>query len=178
MTSILHQEILPQHLSNYATSIDVRKLTLQTSGAIAKHVRDYDVEVLGVSLRLASDGTVDAVAFATPTVVFYLRSAGKQAMSSNSKTKAELGRVLDNAHCVLAGFGMARIALHLHRQYGVHVRGVDLSTLFALSTRKPQSPAEVASAKIHPDVRRHRIHALWYHHDERDVCLRAWLSAV
>ena len=91
MTSILHQEILPQHLSNYATSIDVRKLTLQTCGAIAKHVRDNDVEVLGVSLRLASDGTVDAVAFATPTVVFYLRSAGKPAMSSSSKTK---GRIL------------------------------------------------------------------------------------
>ena len=94
MTSILHQEILPQHLPNYATSIDVRKLTLQTSGAIAKHVRDNDVEVLGVSLRLASDGTVDAVAFATPTVVFYLRSAGKAVMSSSSKTKAELGRAL------------------------------------------------------------------------------------
>ncbi|TFK82323.1 P-loop containing nucleoside triphosphate hydrolase protein, partial [Polyporus arcularius HHB13444] len=176
MSGVLHQDILPRGLDSVPSAIAIRKLTLQTSGAIARHVLDNDVEVLGVAVRLSSSGAVDAVAFATPDVVFYLDSGGTHA--SMNKARAELERVLDDPRCVLAGFGMARLALHLYRHFGVHVQGVDLSTLFARSTRTPQSPAEFASDKIHPRVNKHRIHALWYHHEERDVCLRAWLSAV
>ncbi|KAI0712798.1 P-loop containing nucleoside triphosphate hydrolase protein [Cerioporus squamosus] len=176
MTSILHQDIFPQHLAIAPKNIVVRKLTLSASGAIAKHVLDNAVEVLGIALRFSSGGVVDAVAFATPDVVFYLSSRGTSAVPNKART--DLARVFDDPRCVLAGFGMARIALHLYRHFGVHVRGVDLSTLFARSTRTPQTPAEFASNKVGPDINRHRIHALWYHHEEHDVCLRAWLSAV
>ncbi|RPD58077.1 P-loop containing nucleoside triphosphate hydrolase protein [Lentinus tigrinus ALCF2SS1-7] len=176
MASTLNQDILPVHLSIVPSRISIRNLTPHTSGAITKHVLDSDTEVLGVSLRLSSNGAVDAVAFATPDVVFYISSSGHQNISSKART--ELKPVFDNPGCALAGFGMARIALHLYRHFGIHVQGVDLSTLFARSTRAPQTPAEFASDRIHPDVHRHRIHALWYHHGDKDVCLRAWLSAV
>ncbi|KAI0333215.1 hypothetical protein GY45DRAFT_321072 [Cubamyces sp. BRFM 1775] len=73
---------------------------------------------------------------------------------------------------------MARLALNIYRQWNIHIRGVDLSTLFASDSAKPQSPAEFASSRIHPDVRKEKINALWYGDSLEDMCLRAWLSAV
>ncbi|KAJ2974699.1 hypothetical protein NUW54_g11853 [Trametes sanguinea] len=73
---------------------------------------------------------------------------------------------------------MARIALHLYRQWSLHVEGVDLTSLFPINGSKLQTPAEFASQRIHPDVDIHKIHALWYGDTIEDLCLRAWLSAI
>lgn len=173
MTTFIYQDLIPEHLAHVPHRIRSRQLTWQGCKVVHDHILDNGPEVLGISLCLSTYGKVDAIAFATSSDVFYIDARAP------CKGGHELEELLNNnSRCVLAGFGMARIALHLHRHCGVHVHGVDLSTLHALSTRSPQSPAELASVRIHDDVRKHPIHALWYHHKQQDVCLRAWLSAV
>ena len=71
---------------------------------------------------------------------------------------------------------MARAALLVHRQFGVHVRGVDLSTMHDGSPREQQSAADLAR-KLWGTVRAQGILSLWWRHSNKDLCLRAWLSA-
>lgn len=131
--------------------------------------------VCGVSMRLPSKDhhAVNDIAFATTTDVFYAKFAHTEKNLLHGKKN--LARVLDGSHCVLAGFGMPRIALHLHRSCGLHMEGVELSALF---DKKILTAAEFASKQIPKGVNKRKIHALAYGNDIEDVCLRAWLSAV
>ncbi|KAI0348775.1 hypothetical protein OH77DRAFT_1594590 [Trametes cingulata] len=110
--------------------------------------------------------------------VFHFALA-RDAESAGARGRSTLAPILNGSPCVLAGFGMARLALHLHRRTGLHVEGVDLATLSAVSgSTKPQTAAEFAEKRIHPDVARNRIHALWYEDSMENLCLGAWLSAI
>lgn len=174
-TGILHQNLIPHLL--YGHRIRLHRLTARQWGFLTEHLSDdATTPICGVSVRLSKKhGRLDGVAFATPTDVFYANIA--YADEKLWHGKSNLARVLDGSLCVLVGFGMPRLALHLHRQCGLHVEGVDLSTLFT-GAKKFQTAADFASRHIHQDVNRSRIHAVWYGEDVEDVCLRAWLSAV
>lgn len=172
-TGTLHQSLLPHFL--YDSRIRLHRLAARQWGSLLEHFSDDASPVCGVSMRLSKDhGGLDGVAFATPTDVFYANFASAE----QDLGKSSLARVLDGSLCVLVGFGMPRLALHLHRQCGLHVKGVELSTLITFANKKFQTAADFASRRIHPDVNRSRIHAVWYGDDVEDVCLRAWLSAV
>ncbi|KAL1940365.1 hypothetical protein VTO73DRAFT_8937 [Trametes versicolor] len=172
-TGTLHQSLLPHFF--YDSRIRLHRLAARQWGSLLEHFSDDASPVCGVSMRLSKDhGGLDGVAFATPTDVFYANFA----CAEQDLGKSNLARVLDGSLCVLVGFGMPRLALHLHRQCGLHVKGVELSTLFTFANKKFQTAADFASRRIHPDVNRSRIHAAWYGDDVEDVCLRAWLSSV
>ena len=174
MASYLSQNVLPSHCA--PQRISLHRLTTRTCSVVAKHILENDVEALGVSLRVAQDGALSAVVFATSTNVFFVDLAGTGGAKSGRLN--DLQGLLCHSSCVLAGFGMARIALHLYRYCGSSVKGVDLSTLYASSTRTPQSPAEFISTRIHEGVSRHQIHKLWYRDEADNLYLRAWLSVV
>ncbi|KAI0740540.1 P-loop containing nucleoside triphosphate hydrolase protein [Earliella scabrosa] len=174
MASYLSQNVLPSHCA--PQRISLHRLTTRTCSVVAKHILENDVEALGVSLRVAQDGALSAVVFATSTNVFFVDLAGTGGAKSGRLN--DLQGLLCHSSCVLAGFGMARIALHLYRHCGLSVKGVDLSTLYASSTRTPQSPAEFVSTRIYEGVSRHQIHKLWYRDEADNLYLRAWLSAV
>lgn len=172
-TGTLHQSLLPHFL--YDSRIRLHRLAARQWGSLLEHFSDDASPVCGVSVRLSKDhGGLDGVAFATPTDVFYANFASAE----QDLGKSSLARLLDGSLCALVGFGMPRLALHLHRQCGLHVKGVELSTLFTFANKKFQTAADFASRRIHPDVNRSKIHAVWYGDDVEDVCLRAWLSAV
>ncbi|KAI1783492.1 P-loop containing nucleoside triphosphate hydrolase protein [Ganoderma leucocontextum] len=175
MTSFIQQDLIPPHLDIAPRSVCLRKLGARDVGAIIKHILDNDTCVLGLSLRVcAKDGKVDTVAFATRTHIFQV-SLGQ---TNPGNCNDDLARLLASASCQLAAFDMARLALHLYKQCRVRVHGVDLSTLFAVSTAAPDTPAELVSKRIHLNANRHRIHAMWYNDEIENVCLRAWLSAL
>ena len=175
MASFIAQDLIPSNCDIAPRSISRRKFGPKDIGAITKHVRDNDTSVLGLSLRLSpKDGKVDLVALATRTHIFQVPLA----QSSPSNCSDDLARLLASSRCHIAAFDMARSALHLHKQCGVRVRGVDLSTLISTSTAAPDSPAELASTRVHPNISRLRIHALWHGDEIENVCLRAWLSAL
>lgn len=144
-----------------------------------------DTKVLGVCLRLSKKGSIEALALGTPTVVFLIsfappsppRRSRKKGRNSPLSRDIHLGQVLENPHCLLAGFHMPRIALLLHRQTSAHVYSVDLTTLHSKATHKHVSAADLADAHLSTRVDKHRIHALWLRDSDDDICLRAWLSA-
>lgn len=197
--SYLPQTILPTHIA--PSQLRLRKLTPRTCDVLSKYVLENGPAVLGVAVRLASNGAVNAVAFATSAEVFFVDIASTSAglstdastsrgskvsvipnnynynsnsQHTNTKSTCGLDGLLHNPRCMLAGFSMARIALHLYRQCGLAVRGVDLGSVFP----RMRNAAEFVAGKVHQDAPKYRIHALWCHQQVHDVCLRAWISAV
>ncbi len=195
-TSYLPQTILPTHIA--PSQIRLSKLTPRTCDDLSKYILDNDPAVLGVAVRLASNGAVNAVAFATPAEVFFVDISSTSPGSStrwgpwgakitvipdnsqhtNIKFQSTCGLLglLHNPRCMLVGFGMAQIALHLYRKCGLAVHGVDLGSLYP----NMKSAAEFVAGKVHQleAVQKYRIHALWCHQQLHDVCLRAWISAM
>ncbi|KAI0667024.1 hypothetical protein C8Q78DRAFT_1072069 [Trametes maxima] len=68
------------------------------------------------------------LAFATSTEVFHISPISHGAPCTGRRN---LAHILDGSLSILAGFGMTRLALHLHHQWGLPVQGIDLSTLLA-----------------------------------------------
>ncbi len=140
-------------------------------------------KVYGVSFRLSKRGAIEALALATPTTVFFvsLNEAGTQQSfhkGANAASKhAKLRDVLEDPRCLLAGVGIARTVLLLHRNTGAHVRGVELLALPAESRGKQTSPADLASTYLSPTTSHRRIHALWLRASNDDICRKAWLLA-
>lgn len=168
--SFIQQNLIPSH-----SGISIRRLGVRDIGTITKHILDNKTRVLGLSLGLSpKDGKVDVVAFATGTHIFQV-SLGQTTPGSCGDNLAQL---LSSVRFQLAAFDMARVALHLHKQCGLRVRGVDLSTLFSVSTAAPDTPAELVSTRASSNANRHRIHSLWYNDEPKNVCLRAWISAL
>ena len=181
MSSYLRQDLIPPHLGIVSRSIVLRTPSLRDIGTVTSHIFDNDSRALGLSLRMSpKDSSIDVIAFATSTHVFQVSLADQAPQVGTRRLAADgkLSGLLGNTSCHLAAFDMGRLALHLYGECGVHVRGVDLPTLFPSSHGSPDPPAQLASKKIHPDVNQHRIHAAWYRDEVEDVCLRAWLSAV
>ncbi|OSC98823.1 P-loop containing nucleoside triphosphate hydrolase protein [Trametes coccinea BRFM310] len=178
MSATISQHIIP-HVFGIPSTIRVHRLTRGNWAVVDQRMYDEDASVCGVSLRISREyGDLDAVAFATPTDVFVITLTDTGPSPNASQDGNPLLHILDGSRCLLAGFGMARIALHLYRQWTIHVEGVDLASLFHIKDSKLQTPADFASRRIDPDVDTHKIHALWYGDSIEDLCLRAWLSAV
>ena len=175
MSMTLTQDLLPTHPSR----IRVHRLQQENLETVADRLLS-DPEgpsVCGLSIRISKkDGCIDTIAFSTVTDVFSVSLDGERNLGSHGR--AHLVRIFSDPYCTLAGFRMAHLALNIYRQWSTHVRGVDLSTLFAIDSAKPQSPADFASSRIHPDVSTEKINPLWYGDSIEDVYLRAWLSAV
>lgn len=144
---------------------------------------EADTKVFGVTLRLSKRGSVEAVALATPTTVFLVSfsKAGTQRSiqngASSSSGNDELRYLLGDPRCLLAGAGIARLALLLHKNTGAHVRGAELLTLPVKPKGKQTFPADLASNYLSSGVHHRRIHALWLRDSNNDICLRAWILA-
>ncbi|KAI1784394.1 P-loop containing nucleoside triphosphate hydrolase protein [Ganoderma leucocontextum] len=181
-TSLSTQGLVP----GYEETISVISLQSRTCNILHDTLNSgHGTKVLGVCLRLSKRGAIEALALGTPTVVFLVSfnqntSPGRRPKKGRNPPPSgdfNLGRILENPHCLLAGFHMARIALLLHRQTSTHVYGIDLTTLHSKSTREHVSAADLASTHLSLRVDKHRIHSLWLGESDDDICLRAWLSA-
>nr|VWO99307.1 Adenylate cyclase [Ganoderma boninense] len=140
---------------------------------LSSHTGTGDPLLVALSFRLTQSGFIEAIALATDTTVF-------QITVTNDVSHNDLASVLNHPNCLFVAFDMARAALLLHRQFGVHIRGVDLTTLPCNATpgSKKQHPAvRLAHALLPKPVRNQGVCALFYRSTNKDLCLRAWLSA-
>ncbi|KAI0090550.1 P-loop containing nucleoside triphosphate hydrolase protein [Irpex rosettiformis] len=185
MTYIFHNifPLSPQQLP-------VHSFSSQDTDALLSAIRQTTAPHLGISLQLSVDGRVKAIAFATPNEAFYVTLQGS--VRGDIATNADKRALKSDK--TLAGFSMARIALHIHRDKRWHVNGVDLSSLLVSTSERPLYPSDFIQKKVSSDVNRRQVNALWYpdaasvdddddDDDEGDeamrrVCLRAWISAV
>ncbi|KAH9921366.1 P-loop containing nucleoside triphosphate hydrolase protein [Amylocystis lapponica] len=170
-----HSKFIEQSLiPNYPSRISVQRFPLTKASTVTKLIRKLDADVFGVALQLSrKEATVEVVAFASQNQVFLLDSRGTSSTRANS---SELAAIFSGDEAPLSGFPMARIALDIHRDWGYHTRGVDLSTLITSSTMDPASPCMLVYG-LYPDIDQDVIQALWIGRTETDLCLRAWISA-
>ncbi|KAH9856811.1 hypothetical protein C2E23DRAFT_721458 [Lenzites betulinus] len=174
MLPTIEQDFIPGQ--EYKSPIRLHRLPAKQWGRLREYVSEDVESTYGLSARLSSDnGGLDGIAVASTTDIYYI---GFASVERNIFAGSDLSQVIDGSCCTLAAFGMARLALHIYRQWGMHVEGVELSTLFVMPKKRQQTAADFASRRIHPDVDQSKINAIWYRETVEDVCLRAWLSAV
>jgi len=131
--------------------------------------------VLGMSLQLSSRGEVKALALATSEDVLLISPNSK---SNISPTDSLLADILTCKSFPLAGFDMARMALHLSNDWNYQVRGVDISDALSLAGDK-RSPSNCVGSKLGVNVDSSRIDEVWkIDAVATAVCIRAWISAV
>lgn len=123
---------------------------------------------------------MEHLALATPTMVFVILvdSDGHRGLLPSDQAFEDL---LSGATGItLVGFGMARLALHVHHRLMLRIRGVDLSTVCSPSTRNAWRPSKLASKKLYQDVNAIEVDDLWDGPCEevgvKRLCLRAWIS--
>ncbi|PSR72750.1 hypothetical protein PHLCEN_2v11445, partial [Hermanssonia centrifuga] len=149
----------------------------------AKSIINSGYDTLGLSIELSDEGQVKALAFATVEEVYHISFKNLTPGGKRPGKDLSFFNLLSGRRGLLAGFSMARIALHMHRELGYHVSGIDLSTLFSKSTRCPWYPAKFLSMKVDPDVDSFRVNDLWCRNSEDELealermCLKAWISA-
>ncbi|KAJ7435910.1 P-loop containing nucleoside triphosphate hydrolase protein [Mycena galericulata] len=137
---------------------------------------------VGISTQVSSDGRLKRLALATCDAVTLISVESKEQSWMKMRDTALAGLLRSGP--VLVGFGIARIALQIHHDIRVHINnGVDLSTLCSLSTREPWSPSKLVGTRLCPMASFSKIDRLWYggaesEHSEREVVLRAWISAM
>ena len=137
---------------------------------------------VGISTQLSSNGRLKRLALATcDTIVLVSLDSNVQSFLKMRHTAlAEF--LLDGP--VLIAFGIARIALQIHRDIRAHCNnGVDLSTLCSISTRENASPSRLVGTRVSHMANCSKIDNLWYgggedESSDREVALRAWISAL
>lgn len=193
------QDLLPSK----SRQLLARHFDYRDVDAIVSAIQQTDAPYLGISLQMSAKGDVEALAFATANEAFYLKlqdsvrsgidtnwrtgvdtdwRAGSVA-ASRVKSRNIASTITNRLGKVLAGFQMARIALHLHRDVRWHVKGVDLSTLLVSSRERTHYPSDFIYKKIDTYTRRREVDSLWYRGADnedsmRRTCLRAWVSAM
>jgi hypothetical protein len=134
---------------------------------------------VGVATQLSSNGRLKSLALATrDSVVLIWVDSTTQFNSSCHRT--ELQDLLRDGR-VLVGFGMAQIALQIHRDIRAHVgNGVDLGTLCSPSTGEPWAPSKLVATRLCAAAPLSQIDRLWYGEEDssRQVALRAWISVM
>lgn len=174
MNTIL-QTLLP---SSAVRNIPVRQTNRRQAGSTAHLLEACKQDYLGVATTLSADGRVEWVAFATPDEVFVISVEADYHLGLLPSDES-FGRLLLGMAGHLIGFDMAKLALRLHRDLKLPVCGIDLSTLFS-STREPWRPSQFVKSKVSHLINKFEVDNLWNSANEqgnRNVCLRAWLSA-
>jgi hypothetical protein len=172
----ISQSLLP---SSPIQNIPVRQSNRRQAGDTARLLEACKQDYIGVSTKQSSDGRVEWVAFATPDEVFAI-SVEADYRSGLLPSDESFGRLLLGMAGHLIGFDMAKLALRLHRDLKLPVCGIDLSTLFSPAREPCQLPSQFIKSKVSRLINRFDVDNLWNSADEqgnRNVCLRAWLSA-
>ncbi|KAJ6468776.1 hypothetical protein C8R45DRAFT_434589 [Mycena sanguinolenta] len=172
----ISQDLLPlerRDISVTRVSVD------QVSAAVMRPLKA--LTHVGISTQLSSNGRLKRLALATCETIV-LVSVDSNAQSFLKMRHTALAEFLLDGP-VLVAFGIARIALQIHRDIRVHFNnGVDLSTLCSLSTRENASPSRLVGTRVSHMANCSKIDNLWYggaedESSDREVALRAWISA-
>lgn len=128
--------------------------------------------LLGVDVQLCHTGHVTAVVFATSRRVIRVPIPLHRVSKHH-----ELATILTGEEIGLVGIEMERLALHLWRDTGCHVRATDLST--SLKNKKFSWPSELLG-KTCKNYDVYGVDSLWQVDTKEKVelaCRRAWITA-
>jgi len=172
----IQQNLIPT-FPTFPSTITIHHIRRRQAGEASRRLLGINPKAVGLSICLSTPPvTVDSIALATSSEVFLLKLD-----DCNHFPLPTLDLLSLSDKSTLVAFEMAQVALHIYRITQEHVRGLDLSTHLASSTLKPWSPSKIVTEKLSNNARKSNIDQLWEGGLEggfRDVCLRAWLSAM
>lgn len=180
-SSTIVQKIIPDR--GTCSRLSVSKFIARDSSFAAQAIQSLGATKLGLATQLSEEGNVEALVFATCDSVIYLKYPTTSATQTTQSIASSLAPILSGQVCTLAGFSMARQAVHIWRDLCCRVSAVDLSTVCAPSTREPWSPAKFVKDRVCPGANKFDILELWYPTENDEVkieriCLQAWLAAL
>ncbi|KAJ7692517.1 hypothetical protein B0H16DRAFT_922145 [Mycena metata] len=172
------QDLLPVHLVR--RDISVTRVSVEKASHMLRPLKA--LPYVGISTQISSDGRLKRLALASCDAVLLISvdSNAQSWMKMRGTTLAEL--LLEGP--VFVGFGIAHIALQIHRDIRAHFsNAVDLSTLCSLSTRETWAPSKLVGTRLCPTASFSKVDRLWYggggdEFGERERALRAWISAM
>lgn len=133
------------------------------------------VSYLGIAVKRSSNGRAEYLALATPNSISVISAVeeNRRALMAYDRPFEEL---LGGVSGTLVGFEMERLAILLSYNLNIPVQGIDLSTLFG---PKKKRPSEVVAERVFTGVNSFGLESLWMSDSatNREVCLRAWISA-
>lgn len=171
------QSLIPT--TSLPRSIKVHNFSRRQAGNAAKIAEAAGEPFLGLAVSLSTTGEVGFIAVATSKEVFLIAAEVNNSflLLNDKPFKDLLSGETGNA---LVGFEMARLAIQVGRDLKTAVCGIDLSTLCSPNTREPWRPGEFVGKKVCASAKPFEIDQVWrgsLEKDNRDVCLRAWISA-
>jgi len=172
MKLIKQDLILDPHLPG---TIPVQRCQI---GDIARRLKAIQPRVLGVAIQVSAAGRVRTLAFSTGRSIYAVDIDVIHDSRALPGDSSFVSLLAGTTGITLAGFDMAAQALHLYRHLGLHVQGVDLSTLHSRFANRPHLPSEVVAESGYSEVKWNHVDQLWDILGEwRELCLRAWISA-
>lgn len=159
--------------------IPVRHFSRRQAEEATRLLGECEPGPIGVSIK-QSNAAVTELALATPTNVFLI-SLEPNGRGLYPPESAFTRLLVGGDYSTLVGFDMARLVVRFYRELRLHVQGVDLSTLYARSTREPWPPSKMIDSKLGSAIGGTSVDDLWRRGDGQDhtaVCLRAWISAL
>lgn len=152
------------------------------SDAVVRLLGD-DPKVIGIAITQSAECVVTlSMAASNVITVIELPSHSTLLPKDDAFQKLLSGKA---GQPILAGFSMPRVALHLQGALALHVRGADLSTVLAKSTKEPMYPSQVFGKKGFKCIDNFGIDSVWHEsgrdaeiEEEFKLCSRAWLSVM
>ena len=154
-TTLSTQKLVP----GLPSTISVISLGAQSCGVLLDALNTgTGTKVFGVSLRLSKKGLMEAVALGTPETVFLISlvhdnpAQKRRKQASKAKPPSDpvgLSHILNNEHCLLAGFQMPRLALLLQRQANKNLLRVRSGQVEVVDPVKLGEPIERRGTKNH-----------------------------
>jgi hypothetical protein len=174
----ISQDLMPVYLAR--REIPVTCVSVEKASAMITPFKA--LPHVGISTQLSREGRLRRLALATCNAVLLIsvESNAQSCMKMRGSALAEF--LLEGP--VFVGFGVAHIGLQIHRDIRAHFNNaVDLSTLCSLSTRETWAPSKLVGTQLCPTASFSKIDRLWYggggdEFSEREVALRAWISAM
>lgn len=168
------QSILPALPAALSTS----RYTRAHFGQAMARILASKPPVVGISISLSSEGIVEMIALAIPSVITVLEFSGPSGRNHQALCTTDLPSNLFKGISA-ASFDMAQIALHINLCTRQHIIGVDLSTLLSPSTGSPWRASKMARQVFAHGADEAGINQLWnggMGDGFQSACLRAWIS--
>ncbi|KAJ7205030.1 hypothetical protein GGX14DRAFT_645630 [Mycena pura] len=142
----LHNDLICcQYTLRGATSPSLAGVSVEKASYLTRQLKA--LPHIGISTQLSSDGRLERLALATCNEIILI-SVDSNAQSRLKMQGTALAELLMDGP-VFVGFGIAHIALQIHRDIRAHFsNAVDLSTLCSPSTRETWAPSKLVGTPL------------------------------
>jgi hypothetical protein len=155
-------------LSCYAQNLSFHQFSAQELPQAKSLLSSFGGVALGLSVNV-ENGRLAAIVFSSTTDVVRLEL-------DSTVQRSTLQSVIAATDAI--AFSMARVALLIYRRTECHVRGADLSTLFARSTMQPLRPSQAAQKGLNlSDSEVAAVERVWSADSRQNIHLQAFTAA-